>query len=466
MRRVHGRRGGWGRFLIVASFAVLLATLPAAPVGAAPPIAFAAPTTLMAGERPYKVIVADMNGDGFLDIVATNKGTGATGRRVSVFLATVSMGAVTGYTKTDYLTNAAKNAPSGLAVGDLNGDGKPDFVTTTSGGSCSTQAGGGMPYYCDGVFSIFLATADSMGDVTGYSRTDYPATGGVALPFTLNDVTIADLNGDGRQDIVLTASVPFGSAAGMVRVYRASPTYTFTTFSDYAATPNAAYPMIRDFNGDGKPDIAVVGDAVSVLTATTDTMTGNVTGYSRADLNAGSNPYGLAAGDFTGDGVPDLVTANLAFSGNGTLRLFPGNGMGGFGAATTQAIVGSSTNDIATGDFNGDGALDIAVANSASSGTVNVLLNNGTGTFARSNHASGSNPYTLAVADLNKDGKLDIVVANNNTSGTVGILYGTTVTALAATAGTPQAVLMNSSYPTALRATVRDASNRTLASTD
>ena len=467
MQRDYGRRTRRVRLLVMVGYVALLVLSPVATVGAAPPLAFTAPSTLAAGDSPYKVIAVDMNGDTFLDFVVSNRGGATNGQRVSIFLATVSMGVVTGYTRTDYMTGRSQR---GLAVGDLNGDGRPDFVSGPSGGSCSTQAGGGMPYVCDGVFSVFLSTLDMMGNVTGYSRTDLPNTGNpTKLPFTMNDFAIADLDGDGRQDIVIAGSVPFGTAAGTVRVYRtaaSTSTYTFSGLTDYAVGGNPDYPVIRDLNGDGKLDIAVVASGsnqINVLTATTNMM-GNVTGYTRTDLSAGSNAIGLAAGDFNGDGKLDLVTANLAFSGNGTLRLFLANAMGGgFAPATTQAVIGSAPNDIATGDFNGDGVLDIAVPNSTGS-QVNVLLNNGTGTFTRNNFASGSNPFTATVGDFNKDGRVDIAVANSNTSGTVGILYGTTPTTLAATAGTPQAVLVNASYPTALKATVTDTSGRPLGS--
>src|SRR5208282_3423101 len=130
-----------------------------------------------------------------------------------------------------------------------------------------------------------------------------------------------------------------------------------------------------------------------------------------------SNPYAIAVGDFNGDGKLDLAVAN---SGNGTVSVLLGNGT--FGADTTYSTGGTTPEAVAVGDFNKDGIPDLVVANEGS-GTVGVLLGNGNGTFtaATTYSTGGTSPDALAVADFNGDGFSDLAVGNES-SGTVGEL--------------------------------------------
>ena len=118
----------------------------------------------------------------------------------------------------------------------------------------------------------------------------------------------------------------------------------------------------------------------------------------------------MAVGDFNGDGKLDIAVAN---EGSNTVSIFLGNGLGGFATAVTYSTGGTEPESLAVGDFNGDGYLDLAVANYGSN-NVSVLLGNGNGTFAAAKTFSsgGSGPDSLAVGDFNGDGKLDLAVAN------------------------------------------------------
>ncbi len=139
----------------------------------------------------------------------------------------------------------------------------------------------------------------------------------------------------------------------------------------------------------------------------------------------GEVPWSLAVADFNGDGVPDLVTANLgkfpADPGQ-AISVLLGNGDGSF-APETRFGTGRNPYAVAVGDFNGDGLYDIAVANYFSN-SVSVLLGNGDGTFRKSDDYSvGSLPRALAVGDFNGDGVADLVVANY-IDGTLSVLLG------------------------------------------
>ena len=143
----------------------------------------------------------------------------------------------------------------------------------------------------------------------------------------------------------------------------------------------------------------------------------------------GSSPQSVAVGEFNGDGRQDLVIAN---TGSGTVSVLLGNGTGGIGDGTFTAAASPATGSlpagVAVGDFNGDGRQDLATAN-FSAATVSVLLGNGAGSIgdgtftAAASPATGSGPQSVAVGDFNGDGRQDLATANANAS-SVSVLLG------------------------------------------
>jgi hypothetical protein len=152
-----------------------------------------------------------------------------------------------------------------------------------------------------------------------------------------------------------------------------------------------------------------------------DTPLGGYQPFGLITTGAKSGPNDLAIGDFNGDGIPDLVTPDSA---TGAVAVFLGKGDGTFAAATEYSTgEGSEPLAVAVGDFNGDGNLDLAVA-LGNTAAVAILMGNGDGTFqpARTFPTAGSDlyfPVALAVADFNHDGRLDIATANNALGGSV-----------------------------------------------
>lgn len=201
----------------------------------------------------------------------------------------------------------------------------------------------------------------------------------------------------------------------------------------FAAGQTPVATAIGDFNGDGKPDLAVANYAantVSILLGNGDGTFGSPTAYS-----AGDYPYGIAVADVNGDGHLDIVCANLNLDHltlGGTVSVFLGNGDGTFAPAVSY-VAGSNLSSVVLGDFNSDRKIDIATAN-VSSGNVVVLLNNGDGTFQTGvPFPAGPYPYSLGVADFNGDGNLDLAVTNSCNLGLVNfdcVSQETTVTVL------------------------------------
>jgi uncharacterized repeat protein (TIGR01451 family) len=138
-----------------------------------------------------------------------------------------------------------------------------------------------------------------------------------------------------------------------------------------------------------------------------------------SSISVGTTPQGIVTGDFNADGKIDLAVAN---SGDNTISILLGKGDGTFAAQTTIAI-GAGPDWLVTGDFNEDGKEDLAIVNSGNN-TVSILLGNGDGTFALlSSPGTGVSPFAIAAGDFNADGHLDLAVTNSGDN-TVTILLG------------------------------------------
>ena len=244
----------------------------------------------------------------------------------------------------------------------------------------------------------------------------------VASLNTGNTVLTADFNGDGIPDLVIlgndTLSVLLGNGDG-----------TFTA----APSPSNDLPgaiAVGDFNGDGIPDLAVApaldeGNSEVLLGKGDGTFT--IANGSFGIGNGTSTSNSIAAADFNGDGKLDLVEtcASLDDGPCNLLLIQSGNGDGTFmqSPAVLTPLPFSGSQSMAVGDFNGDGQPDLAVTNSGANG-VNVFLNNEGGlTALAAMPATGEGPTSIAAADFNGDGKLDLAVANSG-SNNVTILLG------------------------------------------
>ena len=367
-------RGVRACMILAIPLSLLLGTF--GPATATDGLLFAPPLSFATGNNPVAVAIGDLNGDGKPDLAVAN--AGYPSYNVSVLLGN---GDGTLGPKTDYGTFAG---PYSLAIGDLNGDGRPDLVVGE--------------FYNFGV-SVLLGNGDGSFGVT----TAFHTGSGV------QSVAIGDLNGDGKPDLATAndydnaVSVLLGNGDG-----------SFGGGTEFGTGSAAWSVAIGDLNGDGKPDLAVANAG----SATVSVLLGNGDGRFgvKTDHDTGISPRSVAIGDLNGDGRPDLVVAT---SGSNTVSVLLGNGDGSFAPKTDYGTVGSSFS-VAIGDLNGDAKPDLAVANSFSN-TVAVLLGNGDGSFAPTDYVTGFGPWSVAIGDLNGDGKPDLATADFN-SNTASVL--------------------------------------------
>ncbi|HTS36506.1 MAG TPA: VCBS repeat-containing protein [Candidatus Solibacter sp.] len=191
---------------------------------------------------------------------------------------------------------------------------------------------------------------------------------------------------------------------------------------DYAVGPSPYGAAVGDFNGDGKPDLVVANNAAHPNTLSILLGNGDGTFQPHTDIPGGGHPLQIIVADFNRDGKLDLAVANSIYN---TVSVLLGNGDGTFQPLVPYAT-GANAQWLVAADFNGDGRLDIATANyDSDSDSVSILLGNGDGTFQRQvSFQVGVNPFGIMAADLNHDGKMDLVVVCNNGYYGVWILLG------------------------------------------
>jgi hypothetical protein len=228
-------------------------------------------------------------------------------------------------------------------------------------------------------------------------------------------VLVEDLNGDGQLDLVVAneksndVSVLLDDGKGGFSPSRGSP---------FSAGPNPNDLAGGDFNGDGRIDLAIANHETQHVTVLLGDGRGAFAPAPSSPVTVVVKPHvhGVAAGDFNGDGNLDLVTDSWA--DDRVLVLF-GDGKGSFATPGTYVDVGRHPYQrVRVADLNGDGKADIVSPN-LEGDNVTILLGDGTGKFrepAGSPFACGDSPFNVAIGDVNADGKLDLAIVNSPSS--------------------------------------------------
>lgn len=353
---------------------------------------FNAATTFPIGQNPASLAVTDLNKDGILDILTG----GTTTTFVGFFPVTqgtfsVLLGTGNGQFGSAIVTsNAQFGSASQIAVGDFDGDSNPDVINL--GGSSSLAS------------NLFLALGDGKG---GFTPAKSLILGGAP-----QSVAVGNIDGDGFLD----AAVAEGDSS--ISLLLGNGKGDFKSITDIAIDGNASDVALQDLNGDQRLDLAVVATIGQGSDQTTQFVVlqgdgqGGFTPQEPVDLELPSySGADLAIADLNGDGRLDAV-----ISTNNQISVLLSDSTSAFQLvfqAQTQTQL--PINKITTGDFNGDGRIDIATSLIAygSNGTT-VMLGNGKGYFSRplTFLPQGNLGSSIGAGDLNKDGKLDLVSTN------------------------------------------------------
>ena len=377
---------------------------------------YAAASNFVVGTGPSSVTATDANGDGRPDLAVANSNS----NNVSVLLNTTAPGAST----PSYIAainfsvgGPAASNPSSITAVDVNGDGRPDLATDYEGGP---------------TVSVLLNTT-----APGASSASYAVASSFGVAAS-SSVTSADVNNDGRPDLVAAlrgANVRVllnTTAVGASTASYAAPTTFFVGNSLHSV-------IATDVNGDGRPDLAVADTGnqnVSVLLNTTTPAAASIGFASPRSFAASGQTGSVTAVDVNNDGRPDLITANSdnGSSGNNVSVLLNTTGPGASTptyAAASNFTAGTLPISVIGVDVNADGRSDLAVAN-YSSGTVSVLLNitvpgaTTPSNAVASNFTAGFGPHSVIAVDVNNDGRPDLAIANSN-GNYVSVLLNTTV---------------------------------------
>jgi Calx-beta domain/FG-GAP-like repeat len=332
---------------------------------------FGPPTTFPVGGQPRKVALGDFNGDGKPDLAVSLDDFGQPSGKLSIL---INDG--TGKFSAPSLVNLP-GVPSLPVLGDINNDGKLDIVAGLSTGTT------------DGKVAILLGNGAG-----GFSQAaNSPLT---TFSFNPGEVVIGDFNEDAKRDLGIPGSF------GGIDILLGDGAGGFAPGMHVPGSGGSLSLTIGDFNGDAHLDL--LSDNQMLLGTGTATFAVSIVSGLPGDSSA------ALAGDVNNDGHLDVVVAQAS-----GLTIMLGNGTGNLVRAKSYTsgftIFGAGSSFAVPGDFNEDGKIDLAAAQMPG---IAILDGDGTGAFndALSYHSSIASPHYLVAADFNNDGNQDIAVSS------------------------------------------------------
>ena len=419
--------------------------------------------------------LADVNGDGYPDLIVPTTGTlsGQTavfnvqlGSASGVFTkgATITAPASVTFTVSEFTSPVTENTsnltPASYTLGDVNGDGKPDVVYVANYRQ--------YPVY-------FVALNNGNGTFAPATATGFPQlapSSGFDINTIIGSLRVGDFNHDGKVDLLFNfndIAGPFGTGLYLqgIGVLPGNGDGTFGapvlsyTYNSTTAPGNGGIPSVNsiaDINQDGYPDLIatnssfVVTSGVGVTTTLVEVFLGKVDGTFAAPTSAITTNYlgQITFGDFNKDGKLDIAALTETSSSQAQLAVALGNGDGTFAAPKLSSLAGGDairSGGLAAADFDNDGNVDLALFDS--NDYSGVFYGKGDGTFTsvpfngniipKDLVALGAGGQAIAV-DLNKDGKPDILVGQTVLLNLYGaapkITQSSTTTALTSSAST------------------------------
>ncbi len=357
-------------------------------------------TNFVSGTQLMAIVPAsNIAGAGTASVTVGNPGTTEASNVVTsgITFPISSISLVQNYLPFDNFTPTGQDT---IVVADFNGDGKADFAAIGAAGTA---------------LAIYIGN----GDGTFQGPTNYTVNGHGAP----QAIRVRDFNGDGKVDLAVLQGA-YDCVDGSVDIFLGNGDGTFQQSIVSSTNYDPHSFAVADFNGDGKLDIAVTDSSICwggyPLNGEIAVLLGNGDGtFVPVSSGPQSTGYGfVVAGDFNGDGIPDLA----AFGGSNMpgVSVFLGNGDGTFQTPATTFPTAYGPVDIEAADLNGDGKLDLAVVNACgtpcdlitdSAPSVSVLLGNGDGTFhSQAQYTVGYDPTSVAIGDFNGDGIVDLAV--------------------------------------------------------
>ena len=383
---------------------------------------------LNTGLKPYMAAIGDIDGDGKLDLVVNNKGSGTDGNTIYIYRNISTRGTIDATSFAIPDTFSTGSQPISVRIADLDADGKQDIIVSDIGVSR---------------VSVFHNTS-SPGVISLDPEVEFPilpSTGAYVLG-------IADFDSDGHLDIAVSCEL--SNTVVILRNTGIIDSITTASFESPVAFNVTGGPVglsVADLDMDGRPDIVTAdttGYTISILRNTS--TSGALSFASYFNLATQNEPVDVQMGDLDGDGKPDIVVSN---NQSNSLSVFRNISSAGSLSATSFAgrvdiptVYPSFPTAIALSDIDGDGKTDIVLTNvSAISNSMSIFRNNATpgsisaGSFVRSaTYYTGQFPFGATVGDLDGDGYPDIVTGNN-VSATISIFRNYPLPAVAPITG-------------------------------